>query len=189
METHSIPIDIVLISHNHYDHLDFHAVKEIAKRAITPAPTDETHPSRRQKGVTFIVALGLKAWFHHNVPASQKGGNEVVELDWHQSCTIDGVDGGKRTELTVTGLPMQHWSNRYGWDMDKTLWCGYAVTTRTKVTNAGGAGAGAGAGGGGHELKFMFSGDTGYFDGVAGIGETYGPFDLAAIPSESHPTV
>ena len=58
---------------------------------------------------------------------------------------------------------MRHWSNRIG-DRDKTLWCGYSIdSTRSK-------------------LKFLFPGDTAWFDGMEEIVGKYGPYDVAAIP-------
>ena len=57
---------------------------------------------------------------------------------------------------------MRHWSNRNG-DRDKTLWCGYSVK-------------------GSNNNKFLFPGDTAWFDQLEQIGKQYGPFDLAALP-------
>ena len=100
----------------------------------------------------------------------------MEELDWHESfCLTQGENGGQQEEesrgpLTITGLPAQHWSNRYGWDKDKTLWCGFGVTLSSLTSSS--------------LQKFMFCGDTGYFEDVYEIGNRYGPFDLAAIPSK-----
>ena len=88
------PIDLVLISHNHYDHLDDSAVKVLARE----------HP-----GVTFVVPLGLKSWF------AARGIERVLELDWWQ----DGAVGDAR----VTALPAQHFSGRGPFDRNATLWC------------------------------------------------------------------
>ena len=95
-------IDVVLISHNHYDHLDRASVAqldEIAKAAGKPT--------------LFIVPLGLKAWFN------DIGISTVVELDWWQRHEIKGVD----FHLT----PVQHWSARSVNDRSATLWGGWAV--------------------------------------------------------------
>ena len=152
-ETENVGIDIILVSHNHYDHLDYNSVKDLASMAIS-----------KNKPVHFIVPLGLKKWFAFYVPDSMKKGNDVVELDWHETHTIGGAEG--TPSLEITGIPMQHWSNRTGFDRDKSLWCGFAVKS---TSNRG-------------SLNFLFSGDTGFFDGLYDIGERYGPFDLAAIP-------
>ena len=138
--SNGVPIDIVLISHNHYDHLDFNSVVKLNECSI-----------KAKKPIEFIVPLGLKKWFQKYVPTAEK----VTELDWHgQFCSDD---------VTVTALPMQHWSSRYGYDKDKTLWCGFQVKTKSK--------------------NLLFCGDTGYFKEAAErIGNTYGPFDFALIP-------
>lgn len=88
-------IDVVLISHNHYDHLDAPFVKRIAAR---DAPT-------------FVVPLGVKAWF------ARRGIGEVVELDWWQSADVRG--------LRVHAVPAQHFSGRGLHDRNQTLWCGF----------------------------------------------------------------
>lgn len=155
-EKENVRVDVVLVSHNHYDHLDYNSVKELAERSI-----------EQGKPVQFVVPLGLKAWFEKYVPGSVKGGNQVTELDWHETYTIKrGIN-----EINITGIPMQHWSNRNGFDRDKTLWCGFKVATTTVSTD-----------GENSSKTFLFSGDTGFFDGLYDIGEKYGPFDLAAIP-------
>ena len=155
-----LEVDAVLISHNHYDHLDYNSVKKLAEYA-----TRTNHP------IEFIVPLGLLSWFEKYVPASLAGGNKVTELDWHESYEVG--KSSKDTSLKVTPVPMQHWSSRRGFDRDTTLWCGYSVN----VSNHKGMKKDDGA-------NFLFTGDTGMFDCAEDIGSTYGPFDLAAIPSK-----
>ena len=92
-------IDVVLISHNHYDHLDASSVKRLASaRATSPL---------------FLVPLGLKAWF-----ADQRI-SRVEELDWWQAREEHGV--------RFTLVPVQHWSKRALWDTNRTLWGGWAI--------------------------------------------------------------
>lgn len=92
-------IDVVLISHNHYDHLDVDTVKGLAASA-GGAPL-------------FLVPLGLKAWFH------ALGIESVEECDWWQSRDVRSV------KLTL--VPVQHWSKRTLWDTNKTLWGGWVI--------------------------------------------------------------
>lgn len=92
-------VDVVLISHNHYDHLDLASVQALAAQA--------------GGSPLFVVPLGLKAWF------AQQGIDRVVELGWWQSHTVQGV------ELVLT--PAHHWSSRTPWDRRQTLWGGFAV--------------------------------------------------------------
>jgi N-acyl-phosphatidylethanolamine-hydrolysing phospholipase D len=93
------PIDVVLISHNHYDHLDKNSVLALAGIA--------------QAATLFIVPLGVKAWF------ASLGINNVKELDWWDSVHVKG------TEFYFT--PVQHWSTRSLGDRNQTLWGGWAV--------------------------------------------------------------
>jgi N-acyl-phosphatidylethanolamine-hydrolysing phospholipase D len=96
------PIDVVVISHNHYDHLDRASVVALDARAkALGAPT------------LFLVPLGQKPWFEN------EGIRHVVELDWWQKHTVRGVD------FYLT--PVQHWSARGLLDRNKTLWGGWAV--------------------------------------------------------------
>ena len=92
-------IDVVLISHNHYDHLDEASVVALAAQAGGPP--------------LFVVPLGIKAWF------AVHGIDGVVELDWWQS-----VHAG---EIEIFFVPSQHWSGRSLTDRMQTLWGGYAV--------------------------------------------------------------
>lgn len=93
-------IDLVLVSHNHYDHLDL----------------PSCHALAAQPGGSplFIVPLALKAWFH------ARDITRVVELDWWQGHRLDsGVE--------IVLVPARHWSARGLTDRMKTLWGGFAV--------------------------------------------------------------
>jgi N-acyl-phosphatidylethanolamine-hydrolysing phospholipase D len=92
-------IDVVLISHNHYDHLDAASVDALAAQS--------------GGGPLFIVPLGVKRWF------AERGISRVVELDWWQSTPVGTTE--------IFFVPAQHWSGRSLSDRMKTLWGGYAV--------------------------------------------------------------
>jgi len=92
------PIDVVFISHNHYDHLDVGTVKEF---------------QRRFPNAVWIVPLGLKPWFAEFKVA------DVRELDWWDSLTLDG--------LKYTFVPVQHWSKRSLSDTNRSLWGGIVI--------------------------------------------------------------
>jgi N-acyl-phosphatidylethanolamine-hydrolysing phospholipase D len=96
------PIHVVLISHDHYDHLDVRTVRRLAA----------THRPR------FYVPLGLRAWF------ADLGIDDVVELDWWDTRTERG--------LALTCVPAQHFSGRAPWNQNRTLWSGWTVAGRTK---------------------------------------------------------
>jgi N-acyl-phosphatidylethanolamine-hydrolysing phospholipase D len=95
-------IDAVLISHNHYDHLDRASVAQLDEKAKAAGKT-----------TLFIVPLGLKAWFNGI------GIDSVVELDWWEHHKLQGA------EFHLT--PVQHWSARSINDRSATLWGGWAV--------------------------------------------------------------
>ena len=92
-------IDVVLISHNHYDHLDLASVRALA--------------ARPEGSPLFLVPLGLRRWFE------ERGIARVEELDWWQS----REEGGVR----FTFVPVQHWSKRTLWDTNRSLWGGWAM--------------------------------------------------------------
>ena len=92
------PIDVVAISHSHYDHLDRDSVRRLARR----------HPD-----ATWAVPLGLAAYLR------PWGVRNVVEFDWWQDEVV--VPG-----LRVTATPARHFSARRIGDRNRTLWCGFS---------------------------------------------------------------
>ncbi|MBS0655887.1 MAG: MBL fold metallo-hydrolase, partial [Verrucomicrobia bacterium] len=96
-------IDLVLISHDHYDHLDEPTIKALV---------------RKFPNILFCVPLGLKKWF------LRRKIKNLIELDWWQSKNITLAPG---KELQVTSVPAQHFSGRGLFDRNKTLWCGWMV--------------------------------------------------------------
>ena len=94
------PIDVVLVTHNHYDHLDLPTLQWLA----------------RKRRPLFITTLGNRAWL------GARGVDHVVELDWWQRHAA-------AAGLTVTCTPAQHFSARWPWDRCRTLWGGFALET------------------------------------------------------------
>ena len=97
-------IDIIVISHNHYDHLDVDSVKALTNSDFVKN-TNGTQP-------LWLVPLGLKAWF------TQFEVSNIQELDWWQTVQING--------LTIQAQPSQHWSRRSIFDTNKSLWASWA---------------------------------------------------------------
>ena len=93
------PIDFVVISHNHYDHLDLPTLRALEK--LNPE-------------VEFFVPVG------NGDLLRQQGLEHVTELDWGQSTNYKGA--------TIHCLPSQHWSKRSLRDTQKALWSSWAVT-------------------------------------------------------------
>jgi L-ascorbate metabolism protein UlaG (beta-lactamase superfamily) len=93
------PIDVVLVSHNHYDHLDLPTLKQLAKKGAPRA----------------VVSLG-------NLDLIRDAGiARVNEFDWWQSTPLS-------PDVTVTLVPSRHFSSRTLWDRNETLWGGFVIS-------------------------------------------------------------
>ena len=173
-------IDAVVISHNHYDHLDHPTIMKIKAK----------HPNAH-----FFVPLGNKKWFNDS------GISQVTELDWWEERDITLSPSGTQvvSQLQASAsspekaqdsisahlscLPCQHFSARSLTDRNHTLWASWSVESGGK--------------------KVWFGGDTGYravpqlpegeddygpghdyprCPAFKQIGELRGPFDLGLIP-------
>jgi L-ascorbate metabolism protein UlaG (beta-lactamase superfamily) len=182
-------VDLVVISHSHYDHLSHPTVEALHK----------AYPNAH-----FMVGLGLAKWFH------ACGIKNVTEMDWWQDVDVrmSKQTGEKRLSTTssittpraskeetvndkgseilarVSCLPCQHASARTAFDKDTTLWASWAISSGGK--------------------SVWFGGDTGYravpelpkevddygpefahlphCPAFKEIGELRGPFDLGLIP-------
>ncbi len=97
------PIDLVLVSHDHYDHLDYPTIRELAKMQVP-----------------FVTSLGVGA----HLEAWGVAPERITELDWWESHTLPG------SELTVTATPSQHFSGRGLKDRNATLWSSLVVRTQ-----------------------------------------------------------
>jgi L-ascorbate metabolism protein UlaG (beta-lactamase superfamily) len=95
-------IDLVLVSHNHYDHMDKWSIKELTKK---------WNPF-------FLTALGNK----HTL--EKMGAKRVEEIDWWQSHTFK--------EIRITSTPANHFSSRGTFDRNTSLWCGFHLEKRDK---------------------------------------------------------
>ena len=93
-------IDYVVISHNHYDHLDSQAINVLNNQTTPP---------------TYFVPLGLKQWLLDNaIPALS-----IHEMDWYESKT--------ENRLKIDAYPSQHWSARGLFDRFETLWASWRL--------------------------------------------------------------
>ncbi|MES0490533.1 MAG: MBL fold metallo-hydrolase [Leptospirales bacterium] len=100
LESNDMPeVDLVIISHNHYDHLDYKTIKAIHKKVKK-----------------FAVPLGVAAYL-------EKWGVDpakIVELDWYEDAKISPA-------LKIRATPSQHFSGRGFFDRDKTLWASWVI--------------------------------------------------------------
>jgi L-ascorbate metabolism protein UlaG (beta-lactamase superfamily) len=93
-------IDIILLTHNHYDHLDIAALKKLSV---------EYNPR-------IYTALGVGIYLE------KEGIRNISEMDWWNET---GIEEG----VSFLCTPAQHFSGRGMFDRDKTLWCGFALKT------------------------------------------------------------
>ncbi len=95
-------VDILLISHNHYDHLDEETILSL----------------QGKEAIHVVVPLGLKAFF------VERGYPIVTELDWGESVSIG--------EINVRAMPAVHNSARTTSDRDQTLWAAWAISSPSR---------------------------------------------------------
>ncbi|MEE3849249.1 MBL fold metallo-hydrolase [Gordonia sp. LSe1-13] len=132
------PVDVVLISHDHYDHLDLATVVELAV----------TQPAAR-----FVAPLGVGA----HLAAWGVAPDRIESADWWDSVTVNGADG---RSLTFTCCPARHFSGR-SLSRNLTLWASWVVA--------------------GAERRLFFSGDTGFSEHFAEVGDRLGPVDASLM--------
>lgn len=94
-------IHTVLISHNHYDHLDSHSI-----RTLSP------------KVDRFLVPLGIKKLLIQWGIAEEK----ITEFFWNETILVEGI--------TYTSQPVHHWSGRSLWDRNQTLWTAWSIKNK-----------------------------------------------------------
>jgi len=126
-------IHATLISHDHYDHLD-----DVTVRMLTA----------RYPGMQWLAPLGVAAFL------KKRNAARIIELDWW-----DERDLGSFSALCT---PAQHFSGRFPWNRDATLWCGWAIRIG--------------------DFRIFFAGDTGLHKEFRRISDRFGPFDAAILP-------
>ena len=96
------PIDIIVVSHNHLDHLDAETVESL----------------QGKEKIHVFVPLGLKDFF------KDKGYKNIQDLDWGESTSYSGIK--------LTALPVVHFSGRGLNDKNKTLWCSWSILSQSE---------------------------------------------------------
>ena len=92
-------VDVVILTHNHYDHMDKATILQL----------QEYYPN-----ICWVVPRGVKRWFKKYLPKA-----DVEELSWGESKEIDGIK--------FTAVPAQHFSGRGVFDRNRTVWMGVVV--------------------------------------------------------------
>ena len=95
-------IDIILITHNHYDHLDVYTLNAI----------------KNKKDITIICPLNLSKVFY------AIGFIKIIELDWNQNYIKENIE--------FISVPTYHWSRRLGQKRNSSLWSGYIIKSLSK---------------------------------------------------------
>ena len=127
-------IDYVLLSHAHRDHCDKGTLKKLAA----------------QNNFTLLTSLGtgqlVSGWIQNL---------KFQEAGWYQQFNVS------EPNLQITFLPTQHWSNRYGWDINETLWGSFMIEMDGK--------------------NIFFGGDSGYSAYTKQIAALYPSIDIAML--------
>lgn len=161
-------VDLVVISHDHYDHMDSDTLLRIY--------------ASRKGNVHFLVALGNAS----RLRGFGISGEEITELDWWEGVQAHVPRVGS---VAMICTPSQHFSGRAIWDQASTLWCSWVLeagsfSNTPAITHPT------------TTQKVFFAGDTGYryvpkdaeesdmpcCPAFKEIGEAFGPFNLSLLP-------
>lgn len=112
------PIDVIILSHDHYDHLDAATVRQLH--------------ARFGDALTWVTPLGYAPWLR------RIGITNVIELDWWDQTRVETPAG----VLAVQATPAQHWTKRSPFSERTRLWSGFVVTAaeRSRVYFCGDTG-------------------------------------------------
>jgi L-ascorbate metabolism protein UlaG (beta-lactamase superfamily) len=102
------PIDVVLVSHDHYDHLGRRSIQQLARhKAVGKAQ--------------WITSLGVGKWLRCYGVSRER----IAEMDWTESLTVGGGQNG--AQLKISALPSRHFSGRGMFDRFDTLWSSFVL--------------------------------------------------------------
>jgi N-acyl-phosphatidylethanolamine-hydrolysing phospholipase D len=97
------PVDVVILSHDHYDHLDSRTVRRLQ--------------ARFESDLTWVTPLGYASWLRGF------GVTNITELDWWEAADVRTPGG----VLGVQATPAQHWTKRSPFDERTRLWSGFVL--------------------------------------------------------------
>jgi L-ascorbate metabolism protein UlaG (beta-lactamase superfamily) len=147
-------VDVVLLSHNHYDHLQPSSLRALGTAEIvTTLGVGRYIPPKGGNHKRDAVASAFRRnRAGRRNRASRR--NRAIELDWWQNTRIG--------DATITAVPAQHFSARTPWDKNRTLWCGFVVQV--------------------DGVTILFAGDSGYSPHFGEIGARFPGIDAALVP-------
>ena len=157
LEPSQLPaIDVVLLSHNHYDHLQPTSLQLFAGSAsfVAPLGLREYLPPDGFYAGAAESAEAVRAKADRGTDAGSSSPRKHYELDWWDRVTIGHAE--------ITCVPAQHFSARTPWDKNRTLWCGFVIRV--------------------DGVTVYFAGDSGYTKQFVDIGARCGPIDVALLP-------
>ncbi|KAL1311318.1 hypothetical protein AAFC00_001496 [Neodothiora populina] len=149
-------IDLIVISHDHYDHLDIHTVDYVCKKQAEAG-----------RHVQVFAGLNNKHWFLHGGFGLRD--QDVHECDWWDERQVD-IEGLGSIKITCT--PTQHNSGRTPFNAGSTLWCSWViedVDTGKKLYFAG-------------DTAYKATHTETPCPEFERIGQNFGPFDLSLLP-------
>jgi L-ascorbate metabolism protein UlaG (beta-lactamase superfamily) len=101
-------VDVVLLSHNHYDHLQPSSLRALGAPVVTALGVGR-----------YVPPEGGSHRSPEKNPVASAFRRNITELDWWQETRIG--------DATITAVPAQHFSARTPWDRNRSLWCGFVL--------------------------------------------------------------
>ena len=165
-----LPIDVVLLSHTHYDHLCSDSAQAIGNKALWLVPLG-VKELMEDFGITNCIEMNW--WDSYKIPTTNPTASAVIPAtkiiggDTTTSSIIGDNQVKEKEKLDyveISFTPTKHWTSRHFFDRNTCLWGSFAVVSEKK------------------NQRVFFTGDSAYCSIFKQIGLTYGPFDLALVP-------
>lgn len=115
-----LDIDVVLLSHTHYDHLDYSSARDIGNKALWLVPLGVKDYLENELGITNCIEMNW--WDSHNVPSNIAANPSLAQAEG----------------ITISFTPAKHWTARGLFDRNTCLWGSFAVKSSTASVFFGG---------------------------------------------------